>query len=229
MVESFQHKYSSFLTLTYRDEDLPLNEFGLPTLNPRDLTLFWKSLRNDGVSIKYYSIGEYGGKFGRPHYHAICFFDEPLYFNLYWSHGTIRDAPVSPADIHYVSKFHMYPKASGLRSDFTVRPFARMSKGLGLNYLKSYFKFDSTSELPLHTGEILDDFELPDFIKYNGYSYPMPRYFKKLMLSPPKEFHHMVDKLSEEYGPIKASIMIAQMLEVSERKLQKYNINSNLR
>lgn len=221
MVESFHHKFSSFLTLTYRDEDLPFNSFGLPTLSTDDLSSFWKSLRNDGVKIKYYSIGEYGGKFGRPHYHAIVFYDEPVYFNLYWTHGTLKDAPVTPADIHYVSKFHMYPKASGVRSDFTQRPFARMSKGLGKQFLSSWVDFS--------TGEVKSSYELPNFIKYNGYSYPTPRYFKKLMDAPPQEFHHMSDKLSEKYGPVKAAIIIAQMLEVSERKLQKYNTNSNLR
>lgn len=75
-----------FLTLTYSDKFLPLNEAGIPTLDYSHLTLFLKKLRAavnyvDGcklkkgdpgyVTFKYFAAGEYGSRFRRPHFHLI--------------------------------------------------------------------------------------------------------------------------------------------------------------
>lgn len=58
-----------FITLTY-DNDHYKNE-----LCKRDVQLFIKRLRKsiEPRKIKYYGCGEYGEKFGRPHYHIIIF------------------------------------------------------------------------------------------------------------------------------------------------------------
>jgi len=63
-----------FITLTYDNEHLP--EHG--TLVKKDFQDFMKRLRkkkgaNQHQPIRYYQCGEYGDKFGRPHYHAILF------------------------------------------------------------------------------------------------------------------------------------------------------------
>lgn len=80
--KSFNYK-GLFLTLTYSNEHLPLNDMGYATLRPNDLVKYWKRVRKllskHGRKIKYFACGEYGesckGKehfpFGRPHYHAI--------------------------------------------------------------------------------------------------------------------------------------------------------------
>lgn len=50
-----------------------------PTLVPNDITLFLKRLRkrvdrdNPGQRLRYFAVGEYGSKYGRPHYHLIIF------------------------------------------------------------------------------------------------------------------------------------------------------------
>lgn len=50
-----------------------------PTLVPNDITLFLKRLRkrvdsdNPGQRLRYFCVGEYGSKLGRPHYHLIIF------------------------------------------------------------------------------------------------------------------------------------------------------------
>lgn len=71
MQESKFHSCCSFLTLTHNDENLP--EHG--TLVKRDMQLFWKRVRREfpGVTIRHFTVGEYGEKTGRAHYHAICF------------------------------------------------------------------------------------------------------------------------------------------------------------
>lgn len=64
---------SSFVTLTYRPECLPL-ERGIPTLRPRDFVLFMKRLRKQRapVGVRFVQAGEYG-ELGRPHHHALLF------------------------------------------------------------------------------------------------------------------------------------------------------------
>lgn len=88
------HKSAYFVTLTYDDEHLPVNEYvdpetgvigSIATLQPRDVQLFFKRLRkrfsHSPVTqslelqdkLMYFLAGEYGDKTRRPHYHAIIF------------------------------------------------------------------------------------------------------------------------------------------------------------
>lgn len=68
--ESIFHESSSFITLTYRPEDLP--RYGV--LVPSHFQDFMKSLRHRlDVPVKAFYCGEYGEKKGRPHFHAIIF------------------------------------------------------------------------------------------------------------------------------------------------------------
>lgn len=69
------HSSSSFITLTYDNISVPMTANGFMTLVKRDLQLFFKKLRKytGCQTIKYYAVGEYGGKTMRPHYHLIIF------------------------------------------------------------------------------------------------------------------------------------------------------------
>lgn len=68
--ESQMHDENAFVTLTYRDQDLPENN----DLDHRDFQLFMKRLRtNTGKKISYYMCGEYGGETHRPHMHVLLF------------------------------------------------------------------------------------------------------------------------------------------------------------
>lgn len=71
MHESEMHEASSFLTLTYSDEHLPSDG----SLSVETCQLFMKRLRERlaPIKIRFFLCGEYGEKFGRPHYHAIIF------------------------------------------------------------------------------------------------------------------------------------------------------------
>ncbi|QCS36514.1 replication initiator protein [Capybara microvirus Cap3_SP_442] len=65
--------YSSFITLTYDNENLPKDQ----SVSPLELQSFMKRLREFysryfGVKdIKFFACGEYGEQFHRPHYHII--------------------------------------------------------------------------------------------------------------------------------------------------------------
>jgi len=67
--EAKQWESNAFITLTYNDENLP----GWSGLQYQDLTKFWKRLRKEKGSLRYYAVGEYGDKSLRPHYHACVF------------------------------------------------------------------------------------------------------------------------------------------------------------
>ena len=63
-----------FITLTYNEQNLPEHN----TLVKKDFQDFMKRLRkhkkaNTKNPIRFFHCGEYGEKYGRPHYHAILF------------------------------------------------------------------------------------------------------------------------------------------------------------
>ncbi len=71
-----------FITLTYDDEGLPKHG----SLDKGAFPRFMKRLRKryPDDRIRYYHCGEYGDRFGRPHYHALLFgFDFPDKENLF--------------------------------------------------------------------------------------------------------------------------------------------------
>jgi len=65
------HKESCFITLTYSEDNLP----SPPSLSKREHQLFMKKLRRSLAprKVSFFLCGEYGERFGRPHYHAIIF------------------------------------------------------------------------------------------------------------------------------------------------------------
>lgn len=71
MLESTQHLCNSFVTLTYRPECEP--EGG--NLAKKELQDWIKRLRKsiEPTRIRYYAVGEYGEKNGKPHYHLALF------------------------------------------------------------------------------------------------------------------------------------------------------------
>lgn len=71
MNEASLYDENCFITLTYSDENLPKNS----SLLKRDFQLFMKRLRKEfsPKKIRFYSCGEYGEQFSRPHYHACLF------------------------------------------------------------------------------------------------------------------------------------------------------------
>jgi hypothetical protein len=148
-----------FITLTYNDEHVP---FG-GTLVKRDLQLFFKRLRKslDGKKIRYYACGEYGGDYGRPHYHAIvfgtCFSDVVLfssvrnnnsYCNTYtskslektWGLGFCTVGSVTADSCQYVTGYvekKLYGDVANIEYGDRIPPFQVQSQGLGLDFAKN--------------------------------------------------------------------------------------------
>jgi len=119
-VEGLSHTQSCFITLTYDEENIPEND----SLNPTDFNRFIRRFRKRlrPTRIRYYGVGEYGGKFDRPHYHAIIFgydfpdrriyldrgsytIDNSIILSNLWPHGhaTVQNNSLEAAA--YVSKY----------------------------------------------------------------------------------------------------------------------------
>lgn len=160
------HSANSFLTLTYRKEELPLHG----TLNYKDHTDFMKKLRKyfEPRTIRYYSCGEYGETNLRPHFHSCLFnldFDdkelwktqkgEKLYvsptLNKIWGKGLAVIGEMTYASAAYVARYTLKkvrgPDAflhyqvehpiTGEVHDAEPED-ARMSRNLGIPWLEKY-------------------------------------------------------------------------------------------
>lgn len=71
MHEVSLHEHNCFITLTYNDANLPRDL----SLDYGHFQLFMKRLRKHVAPkrVRFYMCGEYGGDFGRPHFHAMLF------------------------------------------------------------------------------------------------------------------------------------------------------------
>lgn len=142
-------KYVYNILLTYDDEKVPLLN-GRMVLNRVHFQDFMKRFRywcksHLDIRLRYFGVGEYGGKKGRPHYHLILFTDipledrmkdkcEPLSFinsiiESKWRHGAVDIEPmknVGASVRYFVQYLLMYDK-----KDTQVKPFRMMSRGDG--------------------------------------------------------------------------------------------------
>ena len=76
MHEASLYENNCFITLTYNDHYLPSDK----SLHYEDFQRFLKRFRKSigNAKIRFYMAGEYGEKYGRPHWHACIFgFDFP--------------------------------------------------------------------------------------------------------------------------------------------------------
>lgn len=160
-----------FLTLTYSTDTVPISDNGFMTLKKRDVQLFMKRLRkyHKLVKLKYYVVGEYGGKTNRPHYHMILFNANIKYVQDSWKNGQIHYGEVSGASVGYTLKYMMKQgKIPMHRNDDRVKEFSLMSKGLGANYLSPQMKYWHIRDLENRMHCVLKD----------GRKIAMPRYYK---------------------------------------------------
>ena len=156
LLSELDHCYSAhFVTFTYANS--PGTEDGEETLNYKDVQKFFKRLRHSqDRKIKYFCVGEYGEKSGRPHYHAIIFNVEDVnQFQKCWKHGHVHVGTVQEESIYYTLKYTLKRGVKWGKKDSITRyqEKALMSKGLGLGYLTEnmirYFKSDVSRPITL--------------------------------------------------------------------------------
>lgn len=173
-----QFKQNAFVTFTYDDENIPMVEIDRGTgcdfaysLWPRDMQLYFKSLRKDlGTRrISYYLVGEYGTHTLRPHYHAIIFNlgrSDADIIKRNWKKGISYVGSASDASINYVCKYHLL---RGETPTGCEPSFCRMSKNLGLGYVFKHYTWHN------------DDVMNRDYIYLDGFKKPLPRYYKEYL------------------------------------------------
>lgn len=153
-------KSASFVTLTYDDDHLPVNEYGFNTLNRKDVQKFIKNMRrqmeyyHEKIDFKVIYNGEYGdgshssSKSGvstcRPHYHLIFIGLSPEQIKKYtrklWKFGLCDIGPLGAGGISYVCKYMTKalptPDVKQFREKCKVQnPFLYHSVGLGKEWI----------------------------------------------------------------------------------------------
>lgn len=138
-----EYKYSKsacFVTLTYDQKHMPTDM----SLDVRHLQLYLKRLRKmEGKNkIRYYAVGEYGTKSGRPHYHILLFNASQENARLAWRDikrkpiGMVHIGTVTPASVAYCLKYIVQPEMKE-PTDGRKKAFSTMSRayGIGGRYL----------------------------------------------------------------------------------------------
>lgn len=164
MKEVQEHVSNWFVTLTYNDENLPLNY----SLVQDEISKFNKKLkvylnrRGMKSDFRFYGVGEYGGETARPHYHVIYFglelddlkfykkneFGQILYNSPFlesvWNKGFVVVGEVDVATAAYVAR---YTEKKQLQTKEEKKKFEElglvpeysrqsMNPGIGANYLE---------------------------------------------------------------------------------------------
>lgn len=172
---------ASFVTLTYSDNFLPVNDSGIITLRKSDFQKFNKRFRvnlvrnNFNIPYKFIACGEYGGKLSRPHYHIImlgitqAIADE--FVPLSWNHiknGISDIGSLARGGLNYVLKYctktSLGKDAKKLYDDNGVeRPFICHSKSLELDYfVRNLEEIENNNFALRHKGKLVS---LPNYYR----------------------------------------------------------------
>lgn len=145
-------KYVYNVLLTYDDLHIPKFD-GRPVLNRVHVQDFLKRFRSwhdryTGTKLRYFGVGEYGGKHGRPHYHIIFFTDKPLempkedkgeplsfingILDFTWRKGACDIEPINNvgASVRYFVQYLLTYNDESKK----VAPFRMMSRGKGIGH-----------------------------------------------------------------------------------------------
>lgn len=193
-MESNYWKDICFVTLTYNDESLPrhvidghlffsdeeievnpdLEYVFIPTLSSDHLKLYIKRLRKHlDHRIRYFAVGEYGTKRGRPHLHIMFFGLNAVDVNTrrllreQWHYGFVDVRPFFKETCTYIAGY-VQKKLYGKDRDFFRFPeFMRCSQHLGEQWLMD------------HLDQFDDDHP---WIMFHGFKYGIPRAFRKILV-----------------------------------------------
>lgn len=162
--ESKHHLFTRFVTLDYRDDDLPLKvdeNSGevIPVVSLSDIQNFHKKVRKK-YEFRFFLASEYGPKHGRPHYHAIYWSDEKIDWSNLWTHGDVTaDLPAKPESFKYVTKYILKGGFTPVGADPLFHTMSRRP-GIGSEFCGKY-----NEHFP--------------YYRYFGSKMKMPRYYDR--------------------------------------------------
>lgn len=213
-----------FVTLTYDNENLVYGEKA-PTLVKRDFVLFMKRFRkvvfkNHGYKLRFLGVGEYGGQFGRPHYHIVLI-GPPLsqysltryLLNSWGKCEIICVEPCLPSVTAYVLKDFL---AVSSAPEGSAPGFMLMSRNPGIgSFCAEMLRRDTLSA---------DDPRRLQMMLPGGSTVAMPRYLQQKAYSPvEREFISAGRKMAEQLKPMRDyhhEVDDATFIQIYERKKQ---------
>lgn len=187
------HEVNWFVTLTYRDECLPIHG----SLTYSDFQKFARRVRKSLGQFRFFVVGEYGEQLGRPHFHAMLFGLElpdvrkigvsrcgryPAYeskvLEALWGHGQVQIGTVTAQSAGYVARYSLKKVNGDLAASHYRRvtedgeivqitpEFCRMSTrpGIGAGWFEKY-----SADVTTH-----------DYVIRDGSRNRVPRYYDKL-------------------------------------------------
>lgn len=179
-LELQQHTAATFATLTYQDKYCP------PTLEKAHLQAFLKRTRaalhrsDPNRTVRFFANGEYGERYGRPHYHAILYgitaAERPT-LEKTWRLGHIRADALTPGRIAYCAGYTMKKAAW---QDYTRNE--RISpEGEPYYYQPPFLQMSRRPGIGSHAREHHDSWR--NYAILNGQKMSVPRYLHESWLA----------------------------------------------
>lgn len=206
-LEARDYEHLAFVTLTYSPEKLPADY----CLVPSHISSFMKRLRTyaqrlgfDG-SIRFYGVGEYGEKRGRPHYHLVIFGLPPRFWSAIrdaWR-GSIVDIQI-PRSLGAVAAYVAGYVVKKLYTEAKV--VMRMSQGLGRAFVD---KLEHFTQVIIQSGKV----------RYIG-RYLRNRLAKRLGVSEQIKEAGM-SALEQIFAPLQAAFTSAEFIPFFHRDMRE--------
>ena len=190
LMERNLHPQTSFVTLTYATKHLPrigiLDGRTRGVLLPRHYQLLIKRLRKHR-RLRYVFAGEYGDKFGRPHYHGVLFGWEPDFAERVlleeWCYGNVDVSELNEGRANYISgyavkKWTKVNEWNEKKLDGRPPEFCRWSTdpGVGALYVPHLARAMRTRAGGQH---LAGSFDIPHTVRIGPKAYPLDDYMKR--------------------------------------------------
>lgn len=136
-------------------DELPKYDGFVPTVYVQEIQNYMKRVRKNEPSLKdklkYYAIGEYGGDFGRNHYHLACFTNKDFPQTKFeqsviksWPYGRVRIDMLCDQLISYITKYMNKEDVETPEDERSLPCFSTNSNNLGKRgFLNDYYYLDS--------------------------------------------------------------------------------------
>lgn len=222
---------ATFITLTYDENHVPIDQNGNMSVCVSDIQKFLKRLRKrySAYKIRFFINSEYGPETGRPHYHGIIFnlpdsiydgatriyrngsvsFHTPRIESV-WQCGNVEAAPAGAERCSYCAKYFIDRKSV---DDILTPNFSVMSRkpGIGFKYM------EAITDKVRH-------YQSTSMISHTGNYVALPLYYKRKIYTE-DERKLMFDKYCQEFELDEETLMMlneADIVEANRIKAMTY-------
>ena len=125
---------------------------------------------NKNDKLVFFLVGEYGERFGRPHFHAIVYNCCIAHVKDAWPFGEVHYKPATSEMIAYCTKY--MDKWKDKKQDWRKpSEFNLQSQGIGISFVERMMNFYKAN------------LDVNFLINRNGVKVPLPRYYRYKMLN----------------------------------------------